>query len=218
MPGPREGSGPLRFRWTFASALSLGLVLAACSHSERVEAPRLASNRAYGTPSPVVVGSNAPVPKGGGTYKIGLPYKMDGIWYVPREDVTYNRVGTASWYGVQFHGRRTANGEIFDRNALMAAHPTLPLPSYAYVTNLATGRTILVRVNDRGPYARGRVIDLSEAAASALGYRNQGTAQVRVRYAGRAPLDGNDLAERRFLASQGWARQEASLAQPVRTW
>ena len=109
--------------------------------------------------------------------------------FTPAEDPSYDRTGMASFYSEDFHGRSTANGEIFDMWALSAAHPTLPMPSYAYVTNLGNGRTLLVRINDRGPYARGRVIDLSRAAARLLGFEMHGTAYVRVRYAGRAPLN-----------------------------
>ncbi len=144
------------------------------------------------------------VPKGGGIYKVGEPYKVAGRWYVPRKVAHYDRTGIASWYGAAFHGRRTANGEIYDMNALTAGHPTLPLPSYAYVTNLDNGRTILVRINDRGPYVNDRLIDLSLRSATELGYTRHGLARVRVRYAGRAPLDGNDRAERRHLAAQPW--------------
>lgn len=146
------------------------------------------------------------LPKGGGSRKIGKPYKIAGRWYTPHEDPTYNRVGIASWYGSDFHGRLTANGEIYDMNALTAAHKTLPLPSYAYVTNPKNNRTVLVRINDRGPYAGNRIIDLSRATARALGLEQKGVGQVRVQFAGPAPLDGNDYHERRFLASQSWAR------------
>jgi rare lipoprotein A len=159
--------------------------------------------------SPRVIPPGQPVPKGGGSYKVGNPYLIGGVRYTPAEDPGYDRVGIGSFYSEDFHGRRTANGEIFDMWALSAAHPTLPMPSYAYVTNLANGRTLLVRINDRGPYARGRVIDLSRAAARLLGYEMQGTAHVRVRYAGRAPLSGDDSHERRFLASQHWYRLAA---------
>lgn len=154
------------------------------------------------------------IPKGGGTFKIGPPYKVADRWYVPRDDPNYDEYGVASWYGADFHGRRTANGEIFDANALTAAHPTLPLPSYAYVTNLDNGRTVLVRVNDRGPYVNDRLIDMSYAAAKQLGYTAQGRARVRVRYAGLAPLNGDDSRERQFLASQqgGPARPPMALA------
>jgi rare lipoprotein A len=150
------------------------------------------------------VADTGPIRKGGGIYKVGRPYRVGGRWYHPHENPNYDRAGTASWYGTAFHGRRTSNGEVYDMYALTAGHPTLPMPSYAYVTNLQNGRTVLVRINDRGPYARDRLIDLSYRTAHTLGYHNQGTARVRVRYAGRAPLDGDDSAERRFLARQSW--------------
>jgi rare lipoprotein A len=153
------------------------------------------------------------VPKGGGIYKVGNPYQVSGRWYVPREDTQYARSGVASWYGAAFHGRRTANGEIYDMHALTAGHPTLPLPSYAYVTNLDNGRTILVRINDRGPYVNDRLIDLSLRSAHELGYSRRGLARVRVRYVGRAPLDGSDAAERRHLAAQPWYRGSLDVAQ-----
>lgn len=159
---------------------------------------------AYGVSSSARVTTSRRVPKGGGHYKLGSPYKVAGRWYTPREEPNYDRQGIGSWYGDDFHGRRTANGEIFDRFALSAAHPTMPLPSYAYVTNLQNARTILVRVNDRGPYVAGRIIDLSHASARALGYDNHGHARVRVRYAGRAPLNGDDRHERQFIAQQSW--------------
>ncbi len=144
------------------------------------------------------------ISKGGGGYKVGRPYRVGGRWYHPREDPNYNRVGIASWYGTAFHGRRTSNGEIYNMYALTAGHPTLPMPSYAWVTNLQNGRTVLVRINDRGPYAKDRLIDLSYQTAHELGYSNHGLARVRVRYAGRAPLNGDDSAERRHLAAQSW--------------
>jgi rare lipoprotein A len=151
------------------------------------------------------VSSGDRVPKGGGVYKVGSPYRVAGRWYHPQENPNYDRVGTASWYGTAFHGRKTANGEVYDMYALSAGHPTLPLPSYAYVTNLGNGRTVLVRINDRGPYARDRLIDLSYQTARTLGFHEHGLARVRVRYAGRAPLDGDDSAERRFVAAQSWS-------------
>ena len=153
-----------------------------------------------------VIALGQPVPKGGGVYQIGKPYEISGLTYTPREEPGYDRVGNASWYGELFHGRRTANGEIYDMDRLSAAHPTLPLPVYARVTNLNNGRTIVVRINDRGPYARDRIIDLSRRSAELLGFRNNGTATVRVKYLGRAPLDGDDSYERNYLASQGWMR------------
>ncbi len=121
-------------------------------------------------------------------YKIGKPYQVKGRWYYPKEDPDYQAVGVASWYGRDFHGRKTANGEIFDMNAMSAAHKTLPLPSIVEVTNLENGRKIRVRVNDRGPFARNRVIDMSRAAARRLGFEQNGLARVRVRYVGGARL------------------------------
>ncbi len=155
------------------------------------------------------------IPKGGGGYKIGSPYKIGARWYTPTEDSHYDRVGLGSWYGADFHGRKTANGEIFDMHALTAAHPTLPIPSYAYVTNLSNNRTILVRINDRGPYAHDRVIDLSRRSARELGYELGGVTQVRVKYAGRAPLDGNDVHEQRFLASLSGTPMANRSPQPI---
>lgn len=193
-----------------ALASSVAALTVACSQSEypprsingaSVNRPAFTEDE-YGVRSSRRVLASGPIPKGGGRFKIGNPYKVAGRWYVPREDPRYDRSGVSSWYGDDFHGRRTANGEIFDRRALSAAHPTLPLPSYAYVTNLENGRTILVRVNDRGPYVNDRIIDLSHASASALGFVAKGRARVRVQYAGRAPLNGDDRRERRFLADQ----------------
>ncbi len=124
----------------------------------------------------------------GGIYKIGTPYQIEEQWYYPREDTKYEGKGIASWYGTKFHGNRTANGEIFDMNLLTAAHPTLPMPVMARVTNLENGKSIIVRINDRGPFAKNREIDLSRKAAEQLGYLDKGTAQVRVQYLRRAPL------------------------------
>ncbi|MDG4890907.1 septal ring lytic transglycosylase RlpA family protein [Mesorhizobium sp. WSM4887] len=130
--------------------------------------------------------------RGGGRDQLGKPYQVRGRWYYPKEDKKYAKVGLASWYGDAFHGRLTANGEVYDTMQLTAAHPTMPLPSYARVTNLETGSSIIVRVNDRGPYHEGRIIDVSERAAQMLDYGKVGTARVKVEYVGRAPLDGND--------------------------
>ncbi len=195
-------------------ACSLAALAAACSQGSDVPKPiaNLSGSSGtrgdtydtkYGVSSSPRIGE---LRKGGGGYKLGVPYRIGGRWYVPREEPSYDRQGIGSWYGDDFHGRKTANGEIFDMHALTAAHPTLPMPSYAYVTNLSNGRTILVRINDRGPYANDRVIDLSHASARALGYENKGTQQVRVKYAGRAPLNGDDRREHQFLAEQPWNR------------
>jgi len=156
-----------------------------------------------------VIPLGQPVPKGGGYYSLGKPYQVAGTWYQPREDPSYNRIGRASWYGELFQGRRTANGEIYDMERLSAAHPTLPLPVYSRVTNLSNGRSIVVRVNDRGPYANDRIIDVSRRAAEALGFREHGTAQVQVQYMAKAPLNGDDRYERQFLANQGWMQVAA---------
>ena len=131
------------------------------------------------------------LPKKAGYYKVGKPYKVAGKWYYPREDTKYNKTGKASWYGDDFHGRKTANGEIFDMHALTAAHKTLPLPSLVKVTNLANKKSIIVRVNDRGPYHGGRIIDLSRAAATKLGYMGKGITNVRVEYFGKAASHPN---------------------------
>jgi rare lipoprotein A len=119
--------------------------------------------------------------RGQGTYKVGDPYEIDGVWYYPHEDWSYDQTGIASWYGEDFHGKFTANGEIFDLNALTAAHKTLPMPCVVQVTNLENGRSIQLRVNDRGPYVAGRIIDVSRRAAQLLGFEAQGTAKVRVK-------------------------------------
>ncbi|WES32254.1 septal ring lytic transglycosylase RlpA family protein [Varunaivibrio sulfuroxidans] len=116
----------------------------------------------------------------GSQYKIGAPYQINGVWYYPKENFSYDETGIASWYGPKFHGRRTANGERYDMTAISAAHRTLPLPSIVRVTNLQNGRSLVVRVNDRGPYARGRIIDVSRRAAQLLGFLKKGTARVRV--------------------------------------
>jgi rare lipoprotein A len=149
--------------------------------------------------SPRVVEFGEPVPKGGGTYRVGKPYTVAGRVYVPEEDTNYRQDGLASWYGDDFHGRLTANGEVFDMAALTAAHPTLPMPCYARVTNLSNGKSLIVRVNDRGPYANNRLIDVSNKAAELLEFKGNGTARVRVEYVGRAPLEGSD--DRQLIAT-----------------
>ncbi len=121
-----------------------------------------------------------------GRYVVGKPYQISGQWYFPAEDPAYDRVGLASWYGREFHGNPTANGETFNARHITAAHTTLPMPVLVRVTNLENGQSLLVRVNDRGPFVDGRLIDVSEAAAEKLGFRGQGIARVRVQYVGRA--------------------------------
>lgn len=144
---------------------------------------------------------------GYGQYKLGTPYRVDGVVYHPKEDWAYDETGIASWYGPGFHGKRTANGDIFDMNDVTAAHRTLPLPSKVRVTNLENGRAISVIVNDRGPYARGRIIDLSRRAAQLLGFAGKGTARVRVQMQAQDSLQlaaeagrQANAADRRYLA------------------
>lgn len=153
----------------------------------------------YGVGVSPRVTTNPNPPKGGGRYQVGRPYTVRGKTYVPQEQPGYVATGEASWYGSDFHGRRTANGEIFSANAITGAHPTLPLPSYVRVTNQQNGRSVIVRVNDRGPYMPGRIMDLSHRAAEMLGYVNNGHAQIRAEYVGAAPLEGDDT--RMLLAS-----------------
>jgi rare lipoprotein A len=133
---------------------------------------------------------NVTVPPNAGVYKVGIPYQIGETWYYPREQPDYDETGIASWYGPSFYGHATANGERFDANALTAAHRTLPMPVNVRVTNLDNGKSLVVRVNDRGPFSKGRIIDLSERAATLLGYKEQGTARVRVTFVSRADLPG----------------------------
>lgn len=148
-----------------------------------------------------------------GRYKVGDPYKVNGVWYYPKEEPAYDETGIASWYGSQFHGRKTANGETFNKELLTAAHRTLPMPTLARVTNLENGKSVVVRVNDRGPFAHGRVIDLSEQGATLLGFRQQGTARVRVQYLGRASLDPKEPMQVATATPRG---QEMAVAAPTR--
>jgi len=171
-----------------ASAAIGCLVLAQCSGgiSSKID-PK------YGvSASPRVVAPGEPVPKGGGVYRVGKPYVVAGRRYVPEEDPDYRAEGLASWYGEDFHGRLTANGEVFDMHSISAAHPTLPIPCYVRVTNLRNGRSIVARVNDRGPYHRNRLIDVSVRTAKLLDFHHRGLTRVRVEYVGRAPLEGSD--------------------------
>ena len=173
-----------------AAAVATCLLLANCASSGKF-AGRV--DPKYGvSSSPRVVAFGDPVPKGGGTYRVGKPYTVGGRIYVPEEDVNYREEGLASWYGDDFHGRQTANGEVFDMDSLTAAHPTLPMPCYARVTNLSNGKSLIVRVNDRGPYHGNRLIDVSNKAAELLEFKGNGVARVRVEYVGRAPLEGSD--------------------------
>src|ERR1700737_4830738 len=178
------------------AAVGACLVLANCASSGKFarDDPR------YGVSwSPRVAACGEPVPKGVGTYRVGKPYMVGGRMYVPEENVSYREEGLASWYGDDFHGRLTANGEVFDMMSLTAAHPTLPMPCYARVTNLRNGKSLIVRVNDRGPYHGDRLIDVSNRAAELLEFKGNGVARVRVEYVGRAPLEGSD--DRQLMAT-----------------
>jgi rare lipoprotein A len=164
--GPIQPAGRRRLRGLGLAAL-FGLALGGCAegelaiHASKNIGPRSDSGNR-------------------GIYKIGEPYQIQGVWYYPAEDYGYDETGIASWYGPDFHGKYTANGELYDMNDLTAAHRTLPMPSFVRVTNLDNGRSIVLRVNDRGPYARGRILDLSRRAAQLLGVEAVGTAKVRV--------------------------------------
>lgn len=147
--------------------LALGLALAGCAETELAV---YTAKQLRPPPGKVDVG----------TYKVGRPYQVGGVWYYPKPDFAYRETGIASWYGPGFDGRRTANGERYDQNALTAAHRTLPMPSIVRVTNLDNGRSIKVRINDRGPFSNGRIIDMSRRGADLLGFREQGTAKVLV--------------------------------------
>ena len=144
--------------------VAVALALAGCAEKEVVTGPGKIMAR----------------PPSQGVYKVGNPYQINGVWYYPAVDYDYDATGIASWYGDDFDGQSTANGETYAMNDLSAAHQTLPLPSMVRVTNLENGREIAVRVNDRGPYANGRIIDVSRRAAQLLGFEQQGTARVRV--------------------------------------
>ena len=176
----------LPFGLKAAAAIAACLALAGCGGGRQAES------------NPQVYKLGDKVPEGGGTYKVGEPYQIKGRWYRPSETPDYVATGVASWYGEYFHGRKTANGEWYDMERLSAAHPTLPLPAYVRVTNMENGRSIVVRVNDRGPYARDREIDMSWAAARELGFVRAGTARVQVKYIGVAPLEG-DVADMQYV-------------------
>lgn len=183
--------GWLRLVWV----VSIPFLLGGCT--ELQFAAQSAKSIAGPTPRAAAASTSTPVarysPQGvpigdGGVYKVGTPYVIEGVTYYPREEPSYDETGIASWYGEQFHAKRTANGEVYDMNSVTAAHKTLPLPSYVQVTNLDNGRSLVVRVNDRGPYVNGRIIDLSRRSAQLLGMDRAGVAKVRVKVI--SPPDG----------------------------
>jgi rare lipoprotein A len=184
-------------RYRLPVALFALLALVACAETEIVFQ---AVKKIVGTEPDAAVTT--------GAYKVGRPYQINGTWYYPAADYNYRETGIASWYGADFHGKRTANGETYDMNVLSAAHRTLPLPSMVRVVNLRNGRSIAVRVNDRGPFARGRIIDLSRRAAQLLGFEQQGTTPVRIEIIAQ---ESRQLA---MLAQQGGATAVAGAAPP----
>jgi rare lipoprotein A len=186
-------------RWTAEAALLVlaGLSLAACAGGP--------------PPAPVAGTQGQPSPRYSG-YKVGQPYQVRGVWYTPKEQPNYDEIGIASWYGEQFHNHYTADGEVFDMTLPSAAHTTLPLPSLVEVTNLANGRTLIVRVNDRGPFVDGRIIDLSKEAAAELGFVAAGVTKVRVRYVGRAPDTGGMSARQEIAQAR---KPPAPVAMPT---
>ena len=194
----KRGRGALK-SGAIISLIAFAAALAGCtSHEPKVSLSKRPTSKeyfpesVYGKASPRMTNLRSRLPRGGGRDQLGKPYQVAGKWYYPKEQPGYSKKGKASWYGDAFHGRLTANGEIYDMTHLSAAHPTMPLPSYARVTNLKNGSSVVVRVNDRGPFAHGRVIDLSSRAAEMLDYKHSGIADVKVDYVGRAPLEGSD--------------------------
>jgi len=152
----------------FLPLIACLLLLAACTEG------KYAAHMAKQIPMP------GDTPESVGTFKVGTPYVIAGKRYYPKETYKFTQTGIASWYGPNFHKKPTANGEIFDKNELTAAHKTLQMPSLIRVTNLENGRSLVLRVNDRGPFSRGRILDVSERGAELLGFKNQGTAKVRI--------------------------------------
>lgn len=190
------GLGPRALRGALGAGM-LCLAVAACSGGNSLLSK---IDPKYGvSASPRVVADGQPIPKGTGAYRVGKPYKIAGRTYVPADNPNYKAIGIASYYSEDFHGRLTANGEIFDRNGISAAHPTLPMPSYVRVTNMKNNKSIIVRVNNRGPFHEDRIIDVSYKTAVLLGFQGNGIARVKVEYVGRAPLEGSD--DRQLMAS-----------------
>ena len=195
----RPVGGPSISRFGVCIATALLVAATACTPTRLVvhaakEAIRITEGNKTEAEAATRPQRAAVIPSTQGTYKVGDPYEIDGVWYYPKEDPDYLQTGIASWYGKPFHGQLTANGEIYDMNSLTAAHKTLPMPTYARVTNLENARVITVRINDRGPFVHGRIIDLSRRAAQLLGFEEQGVARVRVEVA--PPPDEIEIAEK----------------------
>ncbi len=197
MPGSMPASSSMPTVARMGCVILAGLFAANCAGNQtagrRSKEIGAFPQAKYGAASPRVVAEGEEVPKGGGRQLVGKAYSVAGKRYTPFEKpVGYSQVGLASWYGEAFHGRRTANGEVYDRYSVSAAHPTMPLPAYARVTNLLNNRSIIVRVNDRGPFHGGRMMDLSQTTADALAFRHLGTARIKMEYLGQASLAGSD--------------------------
>jgi rare lipoprotein A len=191
-------------------ALAAGLALSGCSSKKKTAS----MDPFAGIGSPIFKGSGK-MPKGTGKRHVGRPYQVAGRWFTPKDQPGYDKTGTASWYGEAFNRRKTSNGEWFDMNDLTAAHATLPLPSYAKVTNIENGKVVVVRINDRGPFVGPRIIDLSKRTAEVLGFKSKGKATVRVQYLGPAPLRDqgqNLMAMNRELGQGASVRQLAQMA------
>lgn len=197
-------TGALRHFRLFAAAFCV-LTLSGCAETELVS--HYAKKIPWGTEQPKQVGN----------YKIGNPYKVGSVWYYPEETFSMTETGIASWYGPDFHGKKTANGEIYNQNELTAAHRTLQMPSLVRVTNLENGKSIVVRINDRGPFKHGRIIDLSSKGADLLGFKNKGTARVKLEVLGAESREIAAAAKRGMdvsrvdVASIGSKREVASL-------
>lgn len=195
--------------------IACGVMLGGCAETQlATHAAKKTSREIYGMKSedkPVQQASLPPSPRvpGRPIYKVGDPYQIDGVWYYPKEDFGYVETGIASWYGADFHGKSTANGEAYNMEDVTAAHRTLQMPSVVRVTNLENGRSLIVRINDRGPYARGRIIDLSRRSAELLGMQGAGTAKVRVEV---LPDESRQIKEAALRGQQADLLQLASLS------
>jgi rare lipoprotein A len=200
--------------WFLALLGLLALALVGCS-SDRPKASKSTKLDPFaGKGSPYYKGKG-PLPEGGGRYHVGRPYQVAGRWFTPKEQPGYDKKGQASWYGEAFHARKTSNGEWFDMADLTAAHPTLPLPSYAKVTNLENGKVVVVRINDRGPFVGTRLIDLSKRTSEYLGFKHKGKAMVRVQWIAEAPLD--DKGYRHLAMMNGQLKRGSSMRQLTQT-
>lgn len=198
------------------------LILLTCSFLSACAEAELASHVVKTLPHSTA--NKAPASGQPSTFKVGKPYNVGGKWYTPKESYNYEETGIASWYGPNFHGKKTANGEVFDKNELTAAHRTLQMPSFVRVTNLENGRSIVVRVNDRGPFKRSRVIDLSSKAADLLDMKGKGTAKVKLqvlseesKQLAQAAMRGEDTRGTEIALNQGRQpryQQASAPAQP----